>query len=204
MNKTIVAGVASVLVAVACAGGLTGMAQTNRAAAEREVREQISTTKQDIATAEDTFQQQSVDALREATGVDTARISSDSSLIEKIAKAATTWSDHDSYVASRSSIINDYGVAEDSPFLTEFMPAPVEYTGVDGDARNTIDDSGAVTSFVSANTYCRSFEGDAYRYVTLVTASSHIGTANEKATYVIESTIGANGAVQEITAEQVF
>ena len=31
MNKTIVAGVASVLVAVACAGGLTGMAQSIRA-----------------------------------------------------------------------------------------------------------------------------------------------------------------------------
>lgn len=203
MNKTIVGSVATVVIALVVAGGALGAAQSGRTAAERELREEITSVKQQIATLEDNYQTESVGALKEVTGVDPARISSDAALIRDIASAATTWSDYDSYVASRAAIVED-GVAEDSTLLTDFMPAPVEYTGVDGDARNTIDDAAATTQFSSIDTYCRKVDGDSYSYVSLVTASSHVGTANEEATYVFETVTGPDGSIRSISAAQAF
>ena len=66
------------------------------------------------------------EAVSVATGMSLDRQIRDAKNAEDIVRTATTWKDGPAYKAARETLIDKYGLSEDSPFVTVFMPGPEE------------------------------------------------------------------------------
>lgn len=77
---------------------------------------------------------ETVDAtMIDALGVSRTRVASDTRTITTLLRTAFTWDSGETYVAARERVKNRYGLAEDDPFLVDFL-APAQYT-VDAEGR---------------------------------------------------------------------
>ena len=198
----IAAAVALAMVICLGSAGVSLAVAQSRAADESTASSEVAMLEQQVADERARVESEADDALGKATGVDMARVANDSATIESVMDSVTTWDDFESYKASRQVAI-DAGIPEDSQFLTKFMPAPKEYTGTDGDARNTIDDANATTRFSSASTYVRGVDGDVYQYACVVTATSTVGDASVDTRYVVTCSTDADGNITDAWAIQL-
>lgn len=193
-------GTVACVVAVALTVGLSVGALVARQGMLVDADAAYEAAQSKLTSAKADYERQASRTLAEASDADLDRMSDDSANIEGLLRLATTWDDYTSYVSARSSIINDYGIAEDSSFMSEFMPAPITYTGTDGDERNTIDDSDANTTFVSRDTYLVGTSDGVYSYVSRVCANSSTNSTTKSATYIVSCDTTESGDIINLSA----
>lgn len=127
----------------------------------------IAELENQISLAEVGLDKEREAVVKEATGVDANRKARDERYMRDIVSTATTWSDFQAYQTARRTIINDYGIAEDSDFMQVFMPDPSQYENSEGESTNEIDSNKLNMSFDSMETYVSDIVGEKYSYVSI-------------------------------------
>lgn len=141
----------------------------------------------------------------ESMGLDASRTMNDDKLAAEFIKKCLTWSTYDEYTSIRNSIIEDYGVKEDSNFLTVFMPEIINATSPDGTEYNYIDTLGYNLSYEKMESYVTNISDDKkYSYFTFVTVSSQSKEGYEgTTTAAFMYTIDVDGNITDIDASAV-
>lgn len=134
-------------------------------------------------------------------GTDHSRVTKDEVIIEKLLKAALTWDSHESYVAARENVIEEYQLSSEADFIETYLPpAPVTTDGA-GNEYYGIDAAGLNSRFGSFETEVLSVIKTEYRYLVSVTAESvsndELGSAAN--TSVVLVTINGNGKITDIS-----
>lgn len=124
-----------------------------------------------IAEQKDLNNEKDMNVVYSTTGINGAKVQADGWEIESLCDTAFTWSSYADYIKARDTLIDRYGVPEDSYFMTTFFPELSPYES-DGQMVNDIDDMGINCSFEKVDTYLSGMDGDTYSYICFVQFSS--------------------------------
>lgn len=177
-------------------------AQHSSAQAQRDG--ELLSLDQSYITAQQRFQLAQTELVDEATGADSSRAAEDAAMLESLLSTALNWSDHDSYVASREAVMEDYGVDEDSGFMTSFLPAAPVNTDEQGNEYYYIDAMGLNSSLENVSAEVVAVSGSDYSYIVTVevSASTELGggslpsAASDQS--VIFATVQGSGEIAEL------
>lgn len=154
-----------------------------------------------------------VDAARSATskletmsslepeGARASRVSSDTLVIDDLAKRTLSWNSNASYSKARASTMRMYGLSEDSSFMKTFLPpAPVNRDS-QGNEYPYIDAAGLNSQVGDVTVKLLSVDTLDYSYMALVdvqsSSSDGLGTAVNVATLFV--TIDGDGKVSKLS-----
>lgn len=82
------------------------------------------------------------DELRRSLGVDTERLARDRRMMEQLVGVAFTWDSGQTYSLAREQLVTEFAIADDSTFLTEFMPPSRFNVDADGRQYHALDATG--------------------------------------------------------------
>ncbi|WP_181273681.1 hypothetical protein [Brevibacterium oceani] len=107
-----------------------------------------------------------------ALGVDSGRATQDAQTITALLDAAFTWDSGKGYETARADVKETYGLSEDGPFLTDFMP-PSRFNEDSEGTRYYYIDSEGLNSKLGGEPQVEvvSVRADVYRYAVIATAS---------------------------------
>lgn len=152
---------------------------------------EIASLQNRLAVLEAAADDDTATAIYIASGLDTARQSNDDAIMDVFFAVAFTWSDYESYMSVRQTLMDNYGFTEEDDFISRFMPDVGTLT-IDGNTINEIDLNGLNCEYVSMESNVIGIEGGTYSYFTLVTilSSDSIGataTDDMAVTYSVDS-----------------
>lgn len=137
----------------------------------------------------------------ETTGVDGRWVQTNTLVIERFCKEAFTWYSYDEYTDARNTMINDYGIAEDSYFMNTFFPDMTPTELYDGTVENIIDDNGINCMFEDMQVYLTEINEDTYSYITFVDFSSRsLNDYESKSTACLMCDVTETGEISNISA----
>lgn len=137
--------------------------------------------------------------VKDTTGLDTDRVNHDNEIASDFLSMIFTWHSADEYDNNRLSMINDYGIAEDSSMLSVLFPADTKVVQVDGSILSYIDTHNINAQFEEMDTYASGINLGTYSYFTFVTWSSSGETGSEgMSTAVITYDINSDGDISNI------
>lgn len=137
--------------------------------------------------------------VKDTTGLDTDRVNHDNEIASDFLSMIFTWHSADEYDNNRLSMINDYGIAEDSSMLSVLFPADTKVVQVDGSILSYIDTHNINAQFEEMDTYVSGINLGTYSYFTFVTWSSSGETGSEgMSTAVITYDINSDGNISNI------
>lgn len=143
--------------------------------------------------------------VRKATGgVDLEHKNRDDATVEEMLRMALNWNGLREYLTARDNIMQNYGFAEDSQFMTVFMPGEMQ-----GIARKAPDgtmhyayDTDLSNSYEGMTSYVTNVNGDVYSYVALVTMRTKSSTGDTSAPGYFRLTYDVvDGRISNIFAE---
>jgi len=134
------------------------------------------------------------------SGADPARVARDTDTIGELVGQALTWDSQESYNEARASTMRIYGLAEDSTFMTSFLPvAPVNIDS-QGNEYPYIDAAGLNSLVGDVQAKLLSVDAVKYSYMALVDvqaeSSDGRGVAVNVATVFL--TIDGEGALTDV------
>lgn len=103
----------------------------------------------------------------------------DDAVATSLLSDATTWNTFKEYTAGRDKMQSVYGMKATDPFLTTFMPPPVEVADKSGKKYNQIDALNLNMRFVSVSTHVAQINDGAYGYFGLLAVQT--ASADKKA-----------------------
>lgn len=137
--------------------------------------------------------------VKDTTGLDTDRVNHDNEIALDFLSMIFTWHSADEYDSNRLSMINDYGIAEDSSMLSVLFPADTKVVQVDGSILSYIDTHNINAQFEEMDTYVSGINLGTYSYFTFVTWSSSGETGSEgMSTAVVTYDIDSDGNMSNI------
>lgn len=140
------------------------------------------------------------EAVKLASGFDSARAAKDDAAVEPLIEKVCTWDSKESYDKVRSEVKAAYKLEDDSTFLKVFLPE-VKDINVGDRYINEIDAKGLNMSYVDMQSNVTDINGDLYTYLTVVTmesADSTGATAEGKALFVY--TVNGKGEISNLSA----
>lgn len=190
------------------AGVGTVLPHSNNARELRAQEEQIAELEQRLSTAKALKAEAEAANTYEALGITESRLVSDRAVIEDLLSTAFTWQDATSYQRARGRLIDQFDLAEDGVFLTEFMP-PAAFTGTGEDKRYYIDQAGLVFSLGDDVVIdVVRVTGTDYEYVVLadvdvtssqVTPASDGSTPTSTRRMLLKVTVDGEGGVSDLS-----
>ncbi|MFE9245247.1 hypothetical protein [Nocardiopsis sp. NPDC006938] len=133
-------------------------------------------------------------------GTSASRLDADLNLISEVLDTALTWESHAEYEDARASMMNVYGLAEDSAFMTSFLPEAPFNVDREGKEYALIDLLGLDSQVSDFRPLLMSVRGTEYSYLVLVevrtTSNDGQGGANSTATVLL--TTDGDGGVSEV------
>jgi hypothetical protein len=135
------------------------------------------------------------------SGANPERIAADTKAIGDLVERALTWESDATYREARESTMRVYGLAEDSAFMSSFLPkAPVNLDS-QGNEYPYIDAAGLNSQVADFKVRLLSVDGVDYSYMALVDVQAKstdgLGTAVNVATVFV--TIDGDGALTKLT-----
>jgi hypothetical protein len=133
-------------------------------------------------------------------GTDHARLDADEELIGEVLDTALTWESHEEYVDARSAMMSVHGLAEDSEFMTVFLPEPTVNVDAEGTEYALIDLLGLDSRVDDFRTELLSVQGTEYRYLVLVDVRSRSddGQGSAVSTSTVLLTTDGEGGVSDV------
>lgn len=181
----------NIIVIISAIVFLITITMTNSALADR--KESLQTQEAEILQLEQNVssrqEEESTaynDAIASGTGgIDIKHKESDDKKMEELMKTALSWKGTSGYLNARSTIKDKYGFAEDSQFLSEFMPGEMQGAirkDASGETHSAVD-SNIASEFAGMNTMVTEINADVYSYVATATMRqlSDSGTASSDA-----------------------
>lgn len=134
------------------------------------------------------------------SGADASRVTADTAAIGDLLHRALTWDDNMTYTEARESTMRTYGLAEDSAFMTAFLPkAPVNLDS-QGNEYPYIDAAGLNSQVGDFKVKVLSVDAVSYSYMVLVDVQAKstdgLGASVNVATVFV--TIDGDGALSAI------
>ncbi len=145
------------------------------------------------------------DPITTVVGVSGERMAADTQLLSEIMTLAITWDSAEDYEAAREKLVTDYGVSQDSQFLTTYMAPALYNEDADGRRYHTIDALGVV--WVVSGGVDVSVVEASYAAVTYVTiADAEASSRSQRVTgsmdyrTIMIATVTADGRITDISA----
>lgn len=165
---------------------------------------QMSQLETELSEAEDARVAQAEEVSDSLLGVDSDRMVADDEVIEGFLDAALTWTSHEEYMAARSTVQRKYGLAEDSSFMTAFLPDGSLISKKDrtGKQYNLIDELGLTSQVGSYHTSVLKVEGTLYRYFIEVNVQGKSADGEGASTLpsLVMLTVDENGTITDVEA----
>ena len=193
-------------IAALVATALSYASTTSRGAAELDGQEQrISQLQADLASAQAEANEAQLSIKKSVTGLDTSRIEQDDAQAEALMRTATTWSDAQSYVDARAEVTRRWALAEDSQFISTFLPGE-DQGAFRYDGEGTLHfaypgANSAMTSFDSTLVSVGKADDTLWTYFATVgieVKSANGGTIER--TIAVQYTVSEDGALSDVTA----
>lgn len=178
----------------------SGMVSSNRQSSLSEQVGIINGLENRKETLKASIDESTNEALKLASGLDSARVSKDDKAVEPLIEKVCTWDSKESYDKVRSEVKAAYKLEDDSTFLKVFLPN-VKDINVGDRHINEIDAKGLNMSYVGMQSNVTNINGDLYTYLTVVTmesADSTGATAEGKALFVY--TVDGKGEISNLSA----
>ena len=135
------------------------------------------------------------------SGADAGRVAEDTKTIGDLLGRALTWENNEEYTEARKSTMRVYSLADDSAFMTSFLPAAPVNRDSQGNEYSYIDSAGLNSSVGDFRVKVLSVDGVDYRYMALVDvrgkSSDGLGSAVNVAT--VFATIDGEGKLIDIS-----
>lgn len=153
-------------------------------------RSQIVSLRSQLALTQDQVHSKQGDAVREATsGMDLTHKDSDDAAMIKLMKLALTWDGLSAYLDARTQVIKAYGFAEDSQFMSVFMPGQKEgavRTAPSGRTYSAFDKD-MKSEFSDYRSYVTAINSEVYSYFAVVTmrVASGSGASSQNASIML-------------------
>lgn len=148
-----------------CLAVMSGFHKERLAAMDDE----ISAMQRKVNAAEAEAQLGDKDLTKAVTGIDLDRVAKDDQKAESFLKKTFSWDDLDSYHAKREELMEEYGLSEDSPFMTAFMPNIGTVKDRDGNEYQRENVNIVKTEYEDMSSRVVAVSGDRYTYFTEVT-----------------------------------
>jgi len=178
-------------------GGVVLLRDSGQGAATvRELSDRLAQAQAAALQAQQQAQAQAAQAQAPAAQADQALAQrlSDATAVEDLCSLLLTWSDHDSYEAMRSALVQDYGADPSGTLLTTtFAPDP---TAVDAGGKRHSYMEAAGLNMAAGDVAVWPVGGDASgrRYAALAQfTSSQAGYASGSATALVTATVSGTG-----------
>lgn len=189
------------VIAGLCWGGYAGFqVWSSRDLAQKQAV--YETRLQEAQSALEEVERQEAQMLAEASDSNAARIERDSSIIDNMLSETLIWIDFEGYSNARKTAIEHYGIAEDSRFMTVYLPEVHETPDTaDGSTYNYIDVNGINVHYENKDLHLCGIDGDIYRYFAEVTTSSMDRYGNEGfAKSVLMCSVNGDGEITDVDA----
>lgn len=145
---------------------------------------------------------QSYQALtEESLGVNFDRKAEDDRVITQVLSLATTWDSGETYNAQRQKLIAEYGIAEDSQFITRFMADQHCKTDSTGQQFCSIDTQGLNSRFDGMESVIAYQESGTYHYTGYMTVSSGSQVGEERSERRVPIRYGVNPEGKVVSLE---
>lgn len=162
--------------------------------------QEISELEERLADLEDEQDERGRLVADEAFGTSATRLDADQQLIDQVLNTALTWESHAEYESARSSMMNVYGLPEDSAFMTAFLPQAPVNVDREGNEYALIDLLGLDSEVNDFRTHLMTVHGTEYAYLVFVdvrtTSDDGQGGANSTATVLL--TTDGDGGVSDV------
>lgn len=187
-------------VILVCGALFSGLVQSDRSSQLGEQYRTITGLENRIDTLEAAVNEDTAEAVHLASGLDSARVVKDDDAARALLEKVFDWDSKETYDAARESVKSEYGLADDSTFLSVFMPA-VNNIDVGGREINEIDARGLNMSYSDMQSNVTGINGDLYTYFTIVTVESSDSsgaTAQGESAFVY--TVDGEGNLSDLAA----
>lgn len=188
----------AILVVTGVVSGVTVAAQTQTLEAQQSTLQGLTAKVEAARTA--TSDMESAISL-EDSGAQAARVANDTSAIGDLMRRALTWDSDESYREARASTMRVYSLADDSSFMTSFLPEAPVTKDSQGNEYSYIDAADLNSRVGDVTVKLLSVDAVNYEYMALVDAqaasSDGLGTAVNVATVFV--TIDGDGALSNIS-----
>lgn len=179
--------------------GAQQASQARAADQRQEALAELEHTKDETQQALDAAQQA---VYEELTGSDVTRMAQDRAIFEDMTTTMLTWDDHESYTAARTALIEDFGMSEDSSFVTSFFPEAPVTVDSEGNEYPYLDVAGLSSSPGELTVDLVGVTGTTYRYVVFVDMESaaRIGesTSRSSVPLVLFASVDSDGQLREV------
>lgn len=139
--------------------------------------------------------------IHDITGLNVQRLNEDKEVISDFLELVCTWDTYVEYMDAREKIMRRYGLAEDSQFMSIFMPVVGNKTSPDGTNYNQIDTNGLNMKYESITPYVTRIRAGEYSYFSVVRIISSWKNGGETVVRaVITYTVNADGELSDISA----
>ena len=154
-----------------------------------------------LATLEAAYNNKQSELIMNVTGLDMRRINKDKTVAEKFLDIVCTWDSYEEYMAAREKVMDKYDIAEDSAFMTVFMPVVGNKTAPNGMNYNQIDTNGLNMHYEDVAPYVTRIRSGDYSYFSIVAIGSTWDNGGETIVHVaITYTVDSDGNIFDIAA----
>lgn len=144
------------------------------------------------------LQQAEDNAVSCASGIDFSKVAKDDETVKSFLEMIMTWGSYEEYEAIRQKLVNEYGVSEDSTFMTTFLPA-VKNKEKNGKNYNVIDNNDLNMTYEDMDSYVVKISNETYSYFTIVEWSSADEFGNEgKSKAVFTYDVSSEGNISNL------
>lgn len=197
-------GVVLLIIALLIFGGSAAVILSTQSSVLAAQTREIADMKSKISLKEQTVLKAEQDSVQAVTGMDANRAAKDNKIAESFFKEIMNWSSLDEYNQIRTNLAENYGLRENSSFLTVFMPPVVDSVSPDGSHYNRIDTLGLNVSYEDMDSYVTGIKNTTYSYASFVTFSSASANGNEGfATVMATYDIDVDGNISNLYAYTV-
>ena len=190
-RNALVLTMAAVLTAVIVASTLTWAAQTRAVEAQgtriSELEVQLQTTQRQKAEQVD-------EDVLQSLGISQSRIEADEPIIARFVETAFTWDSGLAYEEARVDLKDRYDLAEEDPFLTDFMPP----------SRFNEDSSGKRYYYIDSQGMNSAVSGDPDIEVVKVTADEYTYAVFVELAITSDAVTQNGSSSAEVTAERTM
>lgn len=168
-----------------------------------EQQEQLYDLENKLAVKRSAKENADKQLLQATTGLSNDRTVRDDEVAAKFVKMVLTWDSSEKYDAIRKSVMDEYGLDKEDPFMTVFLAPDMKVAAVDEDGTirtvSYIDTYHLNAHYERMRSYVMSIYGDVYTYFNLVTWSASDQRGNEaESTAIMIYDINADGVMSNL------
>lgn len=185
---------------LAIVGFWYGVFSTDASQAQSERSAEIAELESELTAAEQELVNQTDAVYDSLLGTDADRMGQDRMIISDFLETALVWDDYESYMAGRTEIIEDFGLDEDSQFLTSYLPPAPYSEDAEGNVYTSYMDE-RNSDLGDFSTQVLSVTQTDYRYMVSATAlswASDDSNTSAPADSMIFLTVSGTGEITDV------